>query len=412
MKKITLMHYAYPPHIGGVEKVIREHALILSKFGYEVTVLTGSGKEEKQIITLMENPLLEATLGSHPQLQSSLLSGHIPQDFQNFQQRIEILLEKQLADQNVVIVHNMLTLVHNLPFVAAFKTWRHKHPKVNVIVWVHDQTYIDAGRVIWKKEGVRLHPKMKKLLLDPIENTTYVVISETLRRLLLEVMPLSSSHTFVVPNGVMTKRFLEINPVIADFLAHSRMFQAFPVILVPSNILKRKNIEYAISVVAELKKKFPLIRLIISGLPSLHRKNDKYLQDIKKLVERKKLIKEVFFFGEIVNRALEDKELHDLYQIADLIFFFSKQENFGLPILEAALTKTPIVVSDLEVFHELGEDLLHYSPLNQPPKRLAQKISSDIKTNKTLQMYYHVRKEFDMETIVKNKIVPLIERVQ
>ena len=49
-KKIALIHYAYPPHIGGVEIVIRDHAFILDDFGYDVTILTGSGKKQHQNI--------------------------------------------------------------------------------------------------------------------------------------------------------------------------------------------------------------------------------------------------------------------------------------------------------------------------------------------------------------------------
>ena len=46
MKKIALLHYAYPPNIGGVEILIREHAKILSEMGYQVSVITGDGEEK------------------------------------------------------------------------------------------------------------------------------------------------------------------------------------------------------------------------------------------------------------------------------------------------------------------------------------------------------------------------------
>ena len=121
MKKIALLHYAYPPNIGGVEMLLSEQADILSKTGYDILVLTGSGKSENPKIKLIEALVLQSILKINPQLQQRIVEqGIADEDFRKLATEIEKLLDDILSDREIIIVHNMLTLVHNLPFIQAF----------------------------------------------------------------------------------------------------------------------------------------------------------------------------------------------------------------------------------------------------------------------------------------------------
>ena len=68
MKKIALLHYAYPPHIGGVEMLLSEQARILSEMGLDILILTGSGKEESRLIRLVEIKELQSLMQFNPKL--------------------------------------------------------------------------------------------------------------------------------------------------------------------------------------------------------------------------------------------------------------------------------------------------------------------------------------------------------
>lgn len=408
MKRICLVHYAYPPKIGGVEKIMREHCLLLAKFGYQITVVTGSGEEESQAIELIVDEKLQAIKNYEPEMQTEITTGDLPNNFQALAQDIEKHLTKNFQDQDVVIVHNMLTLIHNLPFVAAFKSWAVKNPTKKIIVWVHDQTYIDNGEVVWEKVGVLLHEDLKKLLLEPLPNAQYVVISETFKKLLLEVMPISSAHIQVIPNGINIKRFLEIDPIIWNFMRSYHLESAFPIILAPGNILPRKNLEYSLEIIGQLKQKYPKFKFIISGLPSQHRNTHDYFDQLIELIKKLDISEHVIFLGDHIKRALSDAELHDLYTMADMIFFFTKQENFGLPLLEAALTKTPIFISDLAVFHEIAGDFLTYIDLKSPATKTAQLVANTLENNQLIKLNKLVREGYNLETIVKEKLVPLL----
>lgn len=53
--------------------------------------------------------------------------------------------------------------------------------------------------------------------------------------------------------------------------------------------------------------------------------------------------------------------LNALYNSCDLLLFPSFEEGFGFPIVEAMKTGLPAVVSDIEVFHEVGSDAVEYA---------------------------------------------------
>ena len=57
--------------------------------------------------------------------------------------------------------------------------------------------------------------------------------------------------------------------------------------------------------------------------------------------------------------------LNELYNACDLLLFLSLEEGFGYPIVEAMSTGLAPVVSDIEVFHEIGADAVEYvNPLD------------------------------------------------
>ncbi len=410
MKKVALLHYAYPPKIGGVERMMSEQASILAGIGYDVLVLCGTGKDETLGVRVVEIPELQAIRRFDLELQQKIVEqGIVDQDFYTLAATIEKKLETALLDREVLIVHNMLTLIHNLPFVYAFKEYIKKNPHKKVIVWTHDQTFVDNGRVVMEKKGVNLSTEIQKLFLDPLLQATYVVISETFKKLLQQVMQINDLQIKVIPNGINMRKFLEIDEAIWAFIQQKQLLIAYPLILSPVNILERKNLDYCLHVVSELKRNFPLIKYIISGVQSEHRNTGGYLEKLKQQIIDLGLQNVVIFLGDQIGRGLTDAELHDLYDISDIVLYFSTQENFGLPILEAALTKTSIWVSDLEVFHEVGGSSLTYiDTKSHTPSQTGVKLTNFINSNDSIQMQYTARNKYSLEEIIKNQLVPLI----
>jgi glycosyltransferase involved in cell wall biosynthesis len=63
---------------------------------------------------------------------------------------------------------------------------------------------------------------------------------------------------------------------------------------------------------------------------------------------------------------LPDADLEGLWDIAACVAFPTRAEGFGLPVLEAMRRGVPVACSDLPVLREVGGDVAHYFPLDDP----------------------------------------------
>lgn len=404
MKSIALLHFAYPPNIGGVEILMREHATILASLGYEMSILTGSGSSQNPQIKVTVIPELQSIQSFDAELQKKIAAGIIDDDFQALSHKIQTILTRELQHVDTIIVHNMMTVSRNLAFIHAFFAYAAKTKK-NIIIYIHDHMYVSIDSIDFSKMSSSFE---KNLITSCIPGAKYVVISETLKEQLIKVMHLPPEETYAIQNGVNLKNFLEMDEKIWNVFEETTIFEKFPIILSPVNILRRKNILYSLSVVAELKKKFPSICYVISGQPSRHRDTQEYYQEVLSSISTLGLKDNVLFLSDYIERSLRTTELHDLYNIADSVFYFSLAENFGLPLIEAPLVRTPIFVSDLKVFREVAGDCLEYiDTKNTPPAETAILVDKALKT-RLARLNYKARTEYNLKTIILKKLIPLL----
>ncbi len=405
-KNIGLLHFAYPPAIGGVEILLREHAHILTELGNKVKIITGSGKETNPHIELVEIPEMQSLNTWNPDLQENIFSGIINRDFYVLSRKLHQLIQKNTQSLDTIIVHNMLTVSRNLPFIHAFHEFA-KNTDKHIVVYTHDHMYIGNGQIKNIHETATSTLE-KKLLTTPIEKAVYIAISNTFCRRLVKVLPVKNGHLHIIQNGINIRNYLEMDPIIWHVVEQKNILSSFPIILSPSNILERKNLLYTIDVVAELKKKYPSLLYIISGKPSKYRSTIEYHNQIQERIQELGLDENFLMLSEYINKSLRNSEIHDLYSLADVVLYFSKSENFGLPILEASLAKTPIFVSDLKVFHEVGGDLLTYIDYRTVEPKKAAEIIAETLSSTRLQINYKVRTDYNLKNILSTLLVPLL----
>jgi glycosyltransferase involved in cell wall biosynthesis len=76
--------------------------------------------------------------------------------------------------------------------------------------------------------------------------------------------------------------------------------------------------------------------------------------------------------GSVVFRdGVTDEEYREALQSATALVSASRQEGFGIPLVEAMSEGTPIVVSDIPVFHEIGGDTAEYFDPSDPAELAA-----------------------------------------
>lgn len=409
MKKVTLLHFSYPPNIGGVEVFIKEQAKILAKLGYEITIITGAGKEIDPSIRLIQIPELQSIYNTNKKLYEEIMTqGTKSQGFMELAKIIEEKISKELDSQDVIIVHNMLSLTHNIPFIYAFKKYVLNHQEKKVISWIHDHKYIGFDKV--RINDFSLPPDVNSLLTEKIDDIKYVAISNSLKNLVSKVTNLRSEEITVIPNGINIKEFLEIDDSVFEIVEKNNLLNKFPVILSPVNIIERKNISFSLDILFHLKKVYPNLTYVLTGKVSHHKEGEKYLEILNEKIEKYSLKNNVVFLNEFIKRSLHKSEVHDFYSLCDIIFYFSKSENFGLPLLEATLTKTPIFLSDLLVFREVGGENFSYVDCeNAPPEAVAKNIVDFLENNKLISMNRVVKENYNLTNIIKKSLIPIIE---
>lgn len=128
-----------------------------------------------------------------------------------------------------------------------------------------------------------------------------------------------------------------------------------PFSLIVGRLNVRKNLENAISAAGQAKQVSPEQPLLIVG-DSAHSGRSLGLPDsIKHLVDEGS----VRFLGRI-----SDSELHWLYEHTALTMYLSLDEGFGLPPIEAASFGSPLLVSDIPLFHETVGGIARFADPN------------------------------------------------
>ncbi|QJU53529.1 glycosyltransferase family 1 protein [Herbiconiux sp. KACC 21604] len=68
----------------------------------------------------------------------------------------------------------------------------------------------------------------------------------------------------------------------------------------------------------------------------------------------------------VFHDGVSDEEYHELLQRATALVTASLDEGFGIPLVESMGYGTPVVVSEIPVFHEIGQGAALYAPARDP----------------------------------------------
>ncbi|RLB09337.1 MAG: glycosyl transferase family 1, partial [Deltaproteobacteria bacterium] len=184
----------------------------------------------------------------------------------------------------------------------------------------------------------------------------------------------------------------------------------------PSRITPRKNIELSIHIVRGIKLAGYDILLLLTGAYDPHEKKAvSYYRRLKYWINNLGLSENIAILAEYVFKngeklVLDRILIRDLYLMADMLLMPSKDEGFGLPLLEAGMIKLPIACSQIPPFEEIGEDVCFFK-LEDPPMIVAGKILEYLARTNTHKMFKKSVREYTLENICKKRMIPLLKEV-
>jgi mannosylglucosylglycerate synthase len=403
---ITLLHYAAPPVVGGVESVLGEHARLMASDGQQVTILAGRGEQTDPRIPFVELPQVDSR---HPEVlavKTELDAGKVTPRFDRLVADLESELSQRLANTQVLIAHNVCSLNKNLALTAALKKIADKPGAPRLILWNHD--------LAWTTPRYRseLHDGYPwDLLRTDWPSAIQVTVSEMRRQEMAQLLDVPAGRIEVVPNGVDVARFLKLEPRTVLLIDKLDLLSADPLVLLPVRITPRKNIELAIRALASLRGYFPHARLVVTGPLGPHNPaNTSYFEKLTGLRTSLKLDQAVVFLAEHTKDYLPDEVIADFYRLSDIMLLPSLEEGFGIPILEAGLAGLPVFCADIPPLRELADRAAAFFSPHANPKDVATLIAHQMERNNAFSLRLQVKLNYTWENIYKDNIRPLLTK--
>lgn len=403
--KIAILHYSVPPIVGGVESVIAHHARLMSVDGHSVRLIAARGSSMSDQIPLMYVPLADSRHERVTTINEELKRGETTANFEALRNKLMDELQKALSDADVLIAHNVCSLNKNLALTAALHQLHQSKKLPRLILWHHDLAWTTPRYLPELHDGYPWN-----LLKTDWGNTTHVVVSELRRDELSELMKLPAGSIHVIPNGVDMDRFYKLEALTQTLLDQTHLLDASPILLLPVRLTPRKNIELALNTLAELKKDFPQAALVVTGPLGPHNANNiKYFEKLIDLRKHLKLEGSAHLLAELHDGFLPDEVIADFFRVADALFFPSREEGFGIPLIEAAFSHLPAFCADIPPLRKLGlGDAYFFSP-DEAPTRVSNMIADYFKTSMPARLALRARASFRWEAIYRGQIAPLLQ---
>jgi glycosyltransferase involved in cell wall biosynthesis len=207
-----------------------------------------------------------------------------------------------------------------------------------VVVTIHDLLFLQVGN--WKLSHVLFKPWAR---LIASRATAVLTDSRQSRDDIERILGIAAPRLEVIPLGVSTgfkPEAREDCPAVLERLGIPPDY-----VLQVTNFHPHKNDLFLVKVFARLAPSFPHLSLVLAGRPAGSNR------DLLALIEERGLEDRVHLTGHVA-----EKHLRALYAGAHLFAFPSLYEGFGLPVLEAMASGTPVVCSSSSSLPEVAGD--------------------------------------------------------
>jgi mannosylglucosylglycerate synthase len=332
--RIALLHYASPPVVGGVEQILGAHAKLLAQHGHAVAIVSQRGDADARLETGVSADAHRARL------------------------------RQVLAGCDVVFVHNVMTMPFDLALTGALAQVAAELSSTRFIAWTHDVAATNPDLAPVPAELERAVPRFE-----------YVAVSQARAA---ELASATAAIARVIPNGIDPAGVLEIPETLSAFAEEFHLLDARFLLLHPTRLLRRKNVELGLQVLAELRDSDEM--LLITGAEDPHNPASQTRGAwLRAQCARLGLERRAIFVND--HLAVGDLELAGLYRVADALFLPSRQEGFGLPVLEAALHRMPAFISEIAALNEIAGPTATRFDLQIPPGELARLIVKTLESD-------------------------------
>ena len=406
LRTVALIHYSAPPVVGGVESVLAQHARLMSRAGHQVRVIAGRGEAWalERGVRLVALPVIDSL---HPRVlavKAALDRGEVPPEFGPLSAEIFEALTEALGGAKVVFAHNVCSLHKNLPLTAALRLLCAQGTGGRWVLWHHDLAWTTP------RYQPELHDGFPWDLIRQDWGVLHVAVSEARRAELIALLGLADDRSLVIPNGVDPAAFLKLGPEAQSLARAVGWVRGWPRLLLPVRITPRKNIELALRALAALRDEYPQAALVVTGPPGPHNpENATYFDALRRLRDDLELGASAHFLAEHAPGYIPDEVIFDFYRMADALLLTSREEGFGIPLVEAGLSRLPVFCADIPSLRALGMEEARYFSPDADPRHIARLLAEHFRQDRVARFAARAWREFTWEGIYQGRIAPLLE---
>lgn len=261
---------------------------------------------------------------------------------------------------------NNLQLYHGLSHELPWSYNESSKSNIKTIVTIHDLIFIRQPELYpWWDRQVYI----RKVRHACEVAHSIIAISEEAKKDLIQILNIPDSKIKVIYQAVHPRYYREEKiseelqsianqhikkPDMNPFKQALQQAMQKPYIFFVGAFEERKNILRLIKAFSLVSNSFPDLQLVIVGKGRL-------LNEIENLINKLSLSQRVTVFTDV-----SSEDLPPLYRGAQVVAYPSLLEGFGLPIVEAMMSKTLVVTSIGSCFPEAGGSAAFYAnPLNE-----------------------------------------------
>ncbi|MBO5478771.1 MAG: glycosyltransferase family 4 protein [Clostridia bacterium] len=324
--KILMLTWEYPPRIvGGIARVVNDLSKRLIKDGHDVTVVTY--REENAPYFEDDKGVKVYRVDNYMINPNNFIDWIMQMNFNMIAKANEIIASEGKFD----VIH-----AHDWLVAYAAKTLKNSYD-IPIVATIHAT---ESGR----NSGI--HNEMQRYINDTewmltYEATEVIVNSNYMKRELQALFGLPFEKINVVPNGININMFSGIE---RDY-EFRRQYAADneKIILFMGRLVYEKGVQHLISAMPKILQGYHDAKLVIAGKGGM-------IDELKAQVNKMGIGNKVYFTG-----YMDAKQVCKMYKCADVSVFPSTYEPFGIVALEAMLSGTPVVVSDIGGLNEIVE---------------------------------------------------------
>jgi glycosyltransferase involved in cell wall biosynthesis len=403
--KIALLHHSAPPVVGGVESVLERHARLMAAAGHSVRIVAARGEPVSEAVDFIRLPLVDSLHWEILTVKEELDRGRVPPAFGKLASELAAQIRSAVSGTDVLIAHNVCSLNKNLCLTEALHRLYREPDFPRLILWHHDLAWTAP------RYAAELHDGMPwDLLRTDWPGAIQVAVSALRRDELAGLLRVPPDRIRVIPNGIAVEEFFKLEDRTIGFLRKLDLLRASPLLLLPVRITPRKNLELALRTLARLRETFPDAAMVVTGPIGAHNpENVEYFRRLLEMRRRLGLDSTAHFLAELEDAYLPDPVIADFYRLADALFLPSREEGFGIPVIESALSRRPVFCSDLPALRELGGDSVFYFRPDDEPETVAALVAGRLQNDPVFRLAAETRRHFTWDRIYKEKMAPLLE---